>query len=268
MVASQEQQKDRSTKIFQAIGLIYGKVTVGDNQSSVDLDGEKFKLICPRRIRNKLINCLKNNLNPSLYLKVYPQFNVFTHEYSFSLVKFYLEQPKQTQVNQFLLAGIWQYVPFLPDTPVISIYRNILRSWESQSNFRNNHFPIDGFNEIAFSYEEKNPEKVTARKFYEIVACFNPKQKSWKFLFLLDNSEEIPHYLKKIPQKEKKSSRKSAPEFASMNFITLQKSAAKLREYGFLEGNIAGKGVTKEFLTTKIQDVLSTRPEAVKILNF
>jgi hypothetical protein len=268
MVASQKQQKSESTKFFQAIGIIYGKVSVGDEYSTVEIDGEKLKLICQYSIRNKLTVYLKNNPDASLYLRVYPKFNVFTKELSFQVVNFYREQPKQTQINQFLLAGVWQYVPFLPETPVMSIYRNKLRPWESKYTFRQNHLPINGFNERAYNHQEKNTEEATARKFYELIACFNPKQKEWQFLFLLDSSEKIPRYIKRKHEKKKKSSRKLSVELVSMNFSTLQKTAAKLRKSGFLEGNIAGKGVTKEFLITRIQETLSTRPEAAKVLNF
>ena len=265
MVASKKQQKSESTKFFQAIGLIYGKVLIGEEQSTVEIDGEKFKLACPYRIRKKIIDYLENNADASLYLRVYPRFNVFSHEFGFTVVNFFKEQPKQTQVNQFLLAGVWQYTPLIPDTPMMSIYRNKLRPWESKSTFRQNHYPVRGFNERVYNNLEKDTEEATKRTFYEIIVYFSPKQKELQFLFLLDSSEKIPRYVRKS-QKKKKSSRKPAVELSSMNFITLQKTAAKLRESGFLEGKIAGKGVTKEFLTTKIEKTLSTRPEATKVL--
>lgn len=266
MVASQKQQKSESNKLFQAIGLIYGKVAIGEEQSTVEIDGERFKLTCHYRIRKEIINYLENNADAFLYLKVYPQFNIFTKNFSFTVVNFFEEQPKQTQVNQFLLAGVWQYAELILDTPVMSVYRNKLRPWESKSTFWQNHFPVRGFNKRAYSNLEKDTEEATKRTFYEIIVCFNPKQKEMQFLFLLDSSEKVPQYINRKSRKRKKSSRKHTVELTSMNFITLQKTAAKLRESGFLEGKIAGKGVTKEFLTTKIEDTLSTRPEAKKVL--
>lgn len=266
MVASKKQQKSESTKFFQAIGLIYGKVVIGEEQSTVEIDGESFKLACPYRIRAKIIDYLENNADALLHLRVYPRFNIFSAEYSFTVVNFFEEQPKQTQVNQFLLAGVWQYTPLIPDTPMMSIYRNKLRPWESKSTFRQNHFPVSGFNERVYNNLEKDKEEASKRTFYEIIVCFDPKQKELQFLFLLDSSEKIPRHIRRKSQKKKKSSSKPAVELTAMNFSTLQKTAAKLRESGFLEGKIAGKGVTKEFLTTKIEETLSTRPEATKVL--
>ena len=52
----------------------------------------------------------------------------------------------------------------------------------------------------------------------------------------------------------------------AMKFPRLQKTASKLRSEGFLSGQIAGKGVTKETLTAMIIETLSNHPEAVRQL--
>ena len=41
----------------------------------------------------------------------------------------------------------------------------------------------------------------------------------------------------------------------------------QLREAGFFEGKVSGKGVTKESLSTSIQNTLTKHPEAVLTLN-
>jgi len=52
-----------------------------------------------------------------------------------------------------------------------------------------------------------------------------------------------------------------------MNFSLLQKTAIKLREAGFFDGKVSGKGITKEILSIKVQDSLAHHPEAEKVLN-
>lgn len=269
MTATKEQAKKKSKKIFQAIGLVYGKVVVGEQQSSVEIDGEKFKLVCRPNLLVKLKERLETNADAYLYLRVYPQFNLFNQEFSFQLVNFYPEKPKQPPVNQFILAGVWQYIPLLPDMPVMTIYRNKLRGKEDKATFRQHHLPVKGFDEKPYRHGSDNPEDPKKRTFYEIVVRFDAKQQEFQFLILLDSTEKLPYRVlrKKKKKKKKKQSGVSQLELTSMDFAALQKTASKLRESGFLEGKIAGKGVTKEFLTNKIQDTVSTHPEAIKVLN-
>ncbi|MGB5710838.1 MAG: hypothetical protein WBM44_07980, partial [Waterburya sp.] len=120
MAASKEQQKSESDKLFQGIGLIYGQVSQDESSKfTVDMEGEKFELGFVKRLRKRFIGYLETNPNAMLYLRVYPKFNVVSKELSFETVGFYTEQPQKAQVNQFLLAGIWQYIPKLPDQPVM-----------------------------------------------------------------------------------------------------------------------------------------------------
>jgi len=70
-----------------------------------------------------------------------------------------------------------------------------------------------------------------------------------RFLLLLDSTKKIPPYVKKKPSQPKPSSESMAIKVTQMNFSVLKKTAKKLRESGFFEGKISGKGVTKESLT-------------------
>ncbi len=111
MKAVSERQTTESTKLFQAVGLIYGQVSFTEEQKlTVEIEGQKFKLTCWKRLLKKLINTLETNAESFLYLRVYPQFNIYTQQLGFHVVGFFTSQPKQSQVNQFLLAGIWQYI--------------------------------------------------------------------------------------------------------------------------------------------------------------
>ncbi len=149
----------------------------------------------------------------------------------------------------------------------MSIYRNELRPWESPYKFRINHVPVVGFSEPPYRYHAQKSETDQKRKFSEIVVNFFPQQQEFQFVLLLDSSEEIPPYVKRKFKQPKPQSDSMAVKVSRMNFAVLQKTAAKLRESGFFEGKIAGVGVTKEALTARIQDTLTSYPEAAKALD-
>ncbi len=268
MEASTEQQKSESDKFFQGIGLIYGRVDQDESAKfTVDLEGAKFKLRYVKRLKKRFLGYLKTNPDAMLYLRVYPRFNLVSQELSFEAMGFYAKKPEQTQVNQFLLAGIWQYIPQLPDQPVMSIYRNNLRAWESPYKSWENHLPVAGFEAQPFLNGAKNAEvSGNQPQFYELLVNFDPQQKEFHFLLLLDSTEKIPPYVKKKFRKPKSSPQSMAIKVTQMNFSVLKKTAMKLRESGFFEGKISGKGVTKESLTNMVQESLASHPEAAKAL--
>jgi hypothetical protein len=269
MEASKKQQKTKSTKFFQAIGLIYGRVVFDESQlSTVELDGEKFQLNHAKRSKKSLIDYLETLPDSMLYLRVYPRFNLETLELGFEVIGFDTKQPEPNHVNQFFLAGVWQYISRLTDQPVITIYRNSLRPEESRYRFENYHVPVKGFEEKPFLYKSENPEVASnKRKFYELTVNFNPQQKEFNFVKLHSSTQEIPKYIKRKFNKPKaKPHLKPTIEVLQMNFLVLKKTAMQLREAGFFEEKVSGKGVTKESLSTKIQDTLTKHPEAAKIL--
>lgn len=269
---SGESKKTDSDKFFQGIGIIYGRVSVDESQkTTIDIEGETFKVKLNKTLRRKLIPYLANHPDALLYLRVYPEFNLNSQKLCFQAIAFYTKKPESTQVNQFLLAGIWQYIPPLPDQPVMSIYRNSLRVWEKAENVRSNHLPVQGFAEEAYRYQPKDSaEKSQKRKFYQLLVCLNPQQRGFEYSMLLDSTEQIPPYVKKPQKKPPKKPQPSPPKqtikVTQMNFTLLKKTAIKLREAGFLEGKVSGKGVTKEILSIKVQDSLKNHPEAVKVL--
>ena len=267
MEASKEQQTTESTKIFQAIGVIYGQVEMDEQRKlTIEMDGERFKLTCEKRMRNRFFQELETKPNRLFYLKVYPNFHLHTHEISFKAIVFYTSPPQKFQVNQFLLAGVWQFNKQLRDQPVISIYRNQLRPKESPYKFITNHIPVVGFESQPYFYRQRHDATATTRKFYELIVTFDPQQKQFNFLLLLDSTEEIPKYVKRKFKKPKSAPKSEAIKVSQMNFSVLKKTAMKLREAGFFEGKISGKGVTKETLSNMVQDSLKSHPEAVKAL--
>lgn len=268
MEADKKQQKTKSTKFFQAIGLIYGRVVFDESQlTTVELDGEKFQLNYAKRSKKRIADYLETNPDSMLYLRVYPRFDIKTLELGFEVIGFDTQLPEPGRVNQFFLAGVWQYIPQLTDQPVITIYRNSLRREESHYRFFNYHVPVKGFSEKPFLYKSENPELASSkRKFYELTVNFNPQQKEFNFVKLHDSTPEIPSYVKRKFNKPKAKPRLRSIKVLQMNFSVLKKTAMQLREAGFFEGKVSGKGVTKESLSTRVQDILTKHPEAAKTL--
>ena len=156
----------------------------------------------------------------------------------------------------------------------MSIYRNTLRRGEKAEYVKTNHLPVRGFAESAYRYQQNNSaENPPKRKYYRLLVRLNPQQQVFEYLSLLESSENIPPYIKKKYQKRKPKPKPKplqpdpTRKVKQMNFSLLQQTAIKLREAGFFEGKVAGKGITSEALRSKVENSLSNHPEAVKMLN-
>lgn len=269
MNAAIESKKAKPERLFQGVGVIGGRVTVdASGKYFIDLEGETFWFQPTNTVRTRLTNHLEQNPDTEVYLKVYPVYNLNLHQLWFSARKFYPNQPESTQINQFLLGGIWQYIPHLTDQPVMSIYRNSLRRGEKIEYVKTNHLPVRGFAESAYHQQKSTAENPQRRKFYRLLVRLNPQQQAFDYLSLLEVSEDIPPYIKKKRSKKRKPKKPDpTKKVKQMNFTLLQQTAIKLREAGFFEGKVSGKGITKESLRTKVEDSLSNYPEAVKVLS-
>ena len=276
MNAAIESKKAQPERLFQGVGVICGRVTVdASGNYTINIDGETFQFRPTNTVRVKLTNHLEQSPDAEVYLRVYPVYNLNLRQIWFTARKFYTHQPESTQINQFLLAGIWQYIPHLTDQPVMSIYRNSLRKRERIEYVKTNHLPVRGFDEKVYHQQKstaKNPQKP---KFYRLLVRLNPQQQLFDYVSLLESSEDIPPYIKKKRHKKRKSKPKPKPSLPNptqkvkqMNFTLLQQTAKKLREAGFFEGKVAGKGITSETLRSGVEDSLSNHPEAAKVLNY
>ena len=263
-----ESNQAKPERLFQGVGVIGGHAKVNASGSYIiEIEGETFWLRLIKSVRNKLTSHLEAYPDTEIYLKVYPVYSIKHHQIWFTAVKFYPNRLESTRINQFILAGIWQYVPQFPDQPVMSIYRNSLRSGERIESVKTNHLPVRGFDEFVYHQQKstaKNPQKP---KFYRLLVRLNPQQQIFEYLSLLDSSEDIPNYIKKKRIRKRKP-KKPNPilKVKQMNFTLLQQTAIKLREAGFFEGKVSGKGITSEALRTKVEDSLTNHPEAAKVL--
>lgn len=270
MNAAIESKKAKPKRLFQGVGVIGGRITVdASGKYFIDLEGKTFWVQPTKSVRDKLTSHLEQNPDTEVYLKVYPVYNLNLRQIWFTARKFYPNQPESIQINQFLLAGIWQYIPHLPDQPVMSIYRNSLRRGERIGSVKTNHLPVLGFAESAYHQQKSTAANPQKRKFYRLLVRLNPQQQAFEYISLLESSEDIPPYIKKKRSKKRKPKKPDpTKQVKQMNFTLLQQTAKKLREAGFFEGKVSGKGITKESLLTKVEDSLNNHPEAVKVLSY
>ena len=269
MNAAIESKKAKPERLFQGVGVIGGRVTVdASGKYFIDLEGARFWFRPTKSVRVKLTNHLEQNPDAEVYLRVYPFYSLKLNQLRFTAIKFYATLPESIQINQFLLAGIWQYIPHLTDQPVMSIYRNSLRRGERVEYVKTNHLPVLGFDESAYHQQKSTPENPQKRKFYRLLVRLNPQQQAFEFLSLLESSSDIPPYIKKKRSKKRKPKKPDpSKQVKQMNFTLLQQTAIKLRSAGFFEGKVSGKGITSESLRSKVEDSLSNHPEAMKVLS-
>ena len=198
-------EEAKSQKIYQALGLIFGEVNSDtEGQLTIQIEERTFNLISFKHKKRQFSKYIAKNPGISLYLTVYPQFNLSTGEISFHIVSWNQEKPVAYQVNQFLLAGTWQLLPQFPEIPVITIYRNQLKPWEDATKVRYNHVPVTGFTEPPFQFNPENPN-ADEQKFYELLTQFNPQKKEFQFQFLLFSCSELPPRIKKAQLNPKKN---------------------------------------------------------------
>ncbi|MEM6613192.1 MAG: hypothetical protein AAF652_13230 [Cyanobacteria bacterium P01_C01_bin.72] len=205
MNAAIESKKAKPERLYQGVGVICGRVTVdASGDYTIDIQGETFRFQATRLVRDKLTNHLEQSPDTEVYLRVYPVYSQKLCQLRFTAIKFYTHQSESTQTNQFLLAGIWQYVPQFADQPVMSIYRNTLRRGEKAEYVKTNHLPVRGFAESAYRYQQNNSvENSPKRKYYRLLVRLNPQQQIFEYVSLLESSEDIPNYVKKKHRKRK-----------------------------------------------------------------
>lgn len=141
--ADTEEQKDLaedSGRIFQAVGVITGKVNfINENQNTVTVGRKEYPLFyIPRKQRafEALKKEIEASASPTQRLIVYPKAIHFPKKdqpsrLAFQLVGF--DKGRETEAvsgelqdMEFKLSGLWQFIPVCP-TPCISVFRNFTK---------------------------------------------------------------------------------------------------------------------------------------------
>ena len=138
-----EEHKDLaedSGRIFQAVGVIIGKVNfINENQSTVIIGRKEYPLFyIPRKQRafEALKKEIEASASPTQRLIVYPKAIHFPRKDQLSQLAFQLvgfdkgreaeAVSKELQDMEFKLSGLWQFIPVCP-TPCISVFRNFTK---------------------------------------------------------------------------------------------------------------------------------------------
>ncbi|MGK7921194.1 MAG: hypothetical protein AB4080_14415 [Trichodesmium sp.] len=218
-IAEDKSSTQTSTKIFQGLGIIEGKIIkrFEDNDKYYNIvTGEKtYKLIIHRR---RVLDFVKATYNPdeTQQLLVYPNLvhypqpkgGTLPPKISFTLVAGIQELPLGFQVNEFKLCGIYQQIGVYRGT-VISVHRNktntlkkIVRKFEQRTKniLRANHIPILWKDSPVqpFRFNPRlDKDQQGDRYFVEIKARFLPDREQWGFMELLgEPTLEFPDFMK------------------------------------------------------------------------
>ncbi|NJO94592.1 MAG: hypothetical protein HC820_10160, partial [Hydrococcus sp. RM1_1_31] len=156
---------------------------------------------------------LETTPDTPLFLRVYPKCQIIPSqepEIRFQVVAWGVENRWEEQSGEFLIKGVWQFVPQLR-TPCISVYRN----WDATDpteKFKAAHLPVlmrrsDGVN--PFRFNPKIPsEQLPKRYFVEGKFRLIPSKNCFGWVEDLSApSSSLPRYKKpvKAMQKERSS---------------------------------------------------------------
>ena len=226
---TEEDKRPVNDSIFQAIGLIKGRIvkeTVLNEQGeertlfSVMVEGKKYRV----RIEGyKFIAFLKqftNNSEQEFYLLVYPYLQFIPKqqpELRFQIVSWQDSPYDNFSVNEFNIRGIWQFIPQYR-RPLISIMRNWMEKEERKKllekgqDFKGNHIPIMWRDAPVLPFRFNPREKdQAARYFVELKAKFLSKFDSFGVQELLSEpTTTFPRYLLSKRKMEQLGEKKKA----------------------------------------------------------
>ncbi|OKH32543.1 hypothetical protein NIES2119_25730 [[Phormidium ambiguum] IAM M-71] len=228
-MTSEPQPSEQKPKLFQAIGILPGKVRFDSqsNRAFVQVQGKEYPLkYAPHQKGMRAWDALKLELGETgtkeLRLTVYPQVLHFpgrdkTHILGFSLVGFAPINGEDNSSDkdvftaqdfEFKLCGLWQFIPVCR-TPCISIFRNFneetkarikpLDSGRKLRFMKVQHLPLIWKDALVppFRFNPKlQKEEQGKRYFVEIKARFIPGRDIFGFESLngIPTSEIPPHF--------------------------------------------------------------------------
>lgn len=229
-MTSEPQPSEQKPKLFQAIGILPGKVRFDSesNRAFVKIQGKEYPLkYAPHQKGMRAWDALKlelgENGSKELRLTVYPQVLHFpgrdkTHILGFSLVGFAPINGEDNSSDkdvftaqdfEFKLCGLWQFIPVCR-TPCISVFRNFneeikarikpLDSGRKLRFMKAQHLPLIWKDALVppFRFNPKlQKEEQGKRYFVEIKARFIPGRDMFGFESLNGiPTEEIPPHFK------------------------------------------------------------------------
>ncbi|WP_017304466.1 hypothetical protein [Spirulina subsalsa] len=223
--ASPKDEAPENTIFFQAIGTLYGIVNPHpEGGFAITVGSNEYRLYFPSKFR--YVGFLKQRENypdTPLYLRVYPKCQLVPRQpprIYFQVFAWNTENEWQQEPNQFILSGIWQFIP-QNRSPVISIYRNRQAS-DPTEKFKASHIPVLMRREgdvQPFKFNPKTPkDKLPKRWFIQGVFKFLPNRNSFGWSEdIAEPTDTIPKYKKpvKAPGTNTKAPGKDKPRPSS-----------------------------------------------------
>jgi hypothetical protein len=199
-------EPEQKSPIFQAFGFVKGKILEQGSSYVLQIGEQTYPLFGSRGHLKSFVGG-----EEEVCLRVYPnwksnaQKEAVLRNLSFTVVAVLAQCPKNYQVNDFKVRGIWQKVSFLAE-PVITVYRNQSRG--AHDDCKALHFPLvwkDAPLE-PFEYDNSLKEKqdYSKRYFCQVKVIFSPETQEFTVSNLLEEpTTTIPSYIK--PKKFQKS---------------------------------------------------------------
>ncbi len=212
--ASETPQRPVNESIFQAIGVIKGHIETklvtndeGEEKTIMWLvhQGKKYKVKMRGFKFKKLLQKSQKSPNQELYFRVYPYLQFIPQmppELRFQLNGWQELPPKQLKENEFILRGLWQFIPQFR-RPLITVMRNWMEKknrdffLEKGMDFKAIHVPLL-WKDSPVPPWRFNPKASQQgdRYFVEMKAKFIPKLDTFGFVELLSEpTTTFPRYL-------------------------------------------------------------------------
>lgn len=226
---------EHSQEIFQAIGVIYGEVSLSkDSNNTISIGRYQYPLFYvprKRRVFDALSKEIEATGNHTQRLLVYPGAIHFPqkekpHQISFHLVGFDKGQEedlfsRELKDLEFKLSGLWQFIPVCP-VPCISIFRNFnhqrleyLKQFDPATKvkyMKANHLPVLWKDALVkpFRFNPKADKDQGYPMFVSIKAKFIPQRNVFGFDSLLSLPQETPPRFLRVSKKDKAAAQQSS----------------------------------------------------------
>jgi hypothetical protein len=174
---------DGSDFQYQAIGSVNGVLLEEDGRYLIEIEGQKLSLFCFKAARNQA----EKLVGQEVWVRCYPKFA--NKQLSFSAKTINLDNLQEYIANEFILRGVWQYIP-KSNQPVFTIYRNDL---QRGSKVFNQHLPLIWHDEEPFRFQEG--ETRSKPKFYQIKARLLPSKGCFEF------ASQIAEPMNRLPRR-------------------------------------------------------------------
>ena len=209
-----EEEKQTLTSMFQAIGVIKGRIESepvtndeGENKTLLWLvhQDKKYRIRADKKQFRKLRRQHQENPHQEFYFKVYPYLQFIPQmdpELRFQIRTWQEEPYKNIEEGKFILRGIWQFIPQYR-RPLITVLRNWMDKKDRDAllarglDFKGNHVPVLWKNSPVQPFRFNPKAKAQGKRYFvEMRAKFISKLDTFGFEELIaEPTTQFPRYL-------------------------------------------------------------------------